>query len=159
MKVLPSCDWCGDAVLRYPSQVKKHNFCCRECQASFSSKLKNPTCYAYRDFSKNSLRFSAMNAELNPTRMNFNTRVKLRESRFGKGGGKTYTKVFGIHEHRIIAERKLGRKLQQGEVVHHIDGNKRNNRPENLQVFSSQAEHAKWHAAQKEAIKNEIHTP
>lgn len=35
----------------------------------------------------------------------------------------------------MVAERMLGRKLKPGEVVHHIDGNKRNNAPENLMVF------------------------
>ena len=47
---------------------------------------------------------------------------------------------------RVVAEQLLGRPLRPGEVVHHIDGNKRNNRSENLRVFSSQAEHAKFHA-------------
>jgi hypothetical protein len=36
--------------------------------------------------------------------------------------------------HRYWAEKKLGRKLESWEVVHHIDGNKRNNNPSNLQV-------------------------
>ncbi len=61
------------------------------------------------------------------------------------GEGKTYTKFYGRHEHRVVAEQLLGRPLCPGEVVHHIDGDKRNNRPENLRVFASQAEHAKFH--------------
>ena len=39
-------------------------------------------------------------------------------------------------EQRIIAEQMLGRKLIRSEVVHHIDGDKTNNRPENLIVMS-----------------------
>ena len=62
------------------------------------------------------------------------------------GEGKTYTKFYGRHEHTVVAEQLLGRPLRPGEVVHHIDGDKRNNRLENLRVFSSQAEHAKFHA-------------
>lgn len=38
-----------------------------------------------------------------------------------------------VREHRAILEKHLGRKLLPGEVVHHIDGIKANNAPENLQ--------------------------
>lgn len=45
-----------------------------------------------------------------------------------------------------MAEQILGRPLLAGEVVHHRDGNKRNNSVENIVVFASQREHAKHHA-------------
>lgn len=48
-------------------------------------------------------------------------------------------------EHRIIAEKKLGRKLKKGETVHHIDGNKSNNNEENLYVCDSMRSHNKVH--------------
>lgn len=46
-------------------------------------------------------------------------------------------------EHRIAMHEKLGRKLRKGEVVDHIDFDKTNNHPDNLRVFSSNAEHLK----------------
>ena len=140
-KITLKCDWCSGDISRYPSQVKNKNFCSRECMNKYASKKFNPEGYKYRNFKMNSDRFKEMNLKLNPTRMTLETRTKLRVSRLGKGEGKTYEKTFGRHTHRVIAEQKIKRELIKGEVVHHIDGDKRNNSPNNLMVFSSQKEH------------------
>jgi len=68
----------------------------------------------------------------------------------GKCKPDTYPKYHGKAEHRAVAEKKLGRPLRPGEVVHHINGDKHDNRPENLMVFSSQQEHVAYHAAHPE---------
>ena len=46
-----------------------------------------------------------------------------------------------VLEHRRVMERKLGRFLEPGEVVHHVDGDPTNNAVSNLRLFASQAEH------------------
>jgi hypothetical protein len=43
--------------------------------------------------------------------------------------------------HRLVLEAKLGRYLLPTEVVDHIDGDPKNNHPDNLRAFSSNAEH------------------
>ncbi len=52
-------------------------------------------------------------------------------------------KVGRIAEHRLIMEKKIGRKLLAKEVVDHIDGLHLHNDPSNLRLFSSNAEHLK----------------
>lgn len=47
-------------------------------------------------------------------------------------------------KHRIIMEESLGRKLNRNEVVHHINGNKKDNSLENLELMSL-SEHSKLH--------------
>lgn len=47
-----------------------------------------------------------------------------------------------VYEHRVIAEQALGRRLQENEVVHHRNGKRWDNRPENLKVMDHK-EHGK----------------
>ena len=50
-----------------------------------------------------------------------------------------------VHEHIVVAEEVLGRKLIPSEVVHHQDEIKYNNSPDNLYVFKDSANHTRYH--------------
>ena len=62
-----------------------------------------------------------------------------------------------MDEHRFIMEKHLNRKLKSNEVVHHKNGNKRDNRIENLELMSKSA-HAKLHITET-TLKNLLSAP
>jgi hypothetical protein len=76
--------------------------------------------------------------------------VPLGEKAGNWNGGKTicngYARITktGKRLHRIEVEKHIGRELTCDEVVHHINGNKLDNRIENLKVMTN-IEHCKLH--------------
>lgn len=137
-KMSLTCDLCGKEYTSY-QRGKYHHFCSIECRrkagemvaSSFDEDTRKRageriTYYNKNVFNKGEYRERQANA--------------LR----GSGACNGYVKVNGIHEHRRIAEKKIGRPLEPDEIVHHMDGNKRNNKPENL-IVMTQSEHIREH--------------
>ena len=52
-----------------------------------------------------------------------------------------------VSRYRLVMEHHIGRYLEYGEVVHHIDGDKTNDNIENLMLFPNNGEHIAYHAA------------
>jgi len=129
------CDNCLQITFKSSSRIHRYNFCSRKCKNDFNSKL-----------------FSHYNQTSNPMNMPGRTidersQMRKRMLDYNLKQGKetqTYNKYLGEPEHRRIARLKLGRDLKSNEVVHHIDGNKHNNKPNNLQVMTK-AEHTSLH--------------
>jgi hypothetical protein len=51
--------------------------------------------------------------------------------------GSTKKNRVQVQEHRLVMEQKLGRRLTKSETVHHKNGDRADNSPENLELWAS----------------------
>lgn len=175
MKVTYTCEFCGNTVtkIRTPgNMIVAPRFCSQKCNAASKSKNakgtapnSNFTCivcgkevFTYRSPSqknKNAPRFCSLQCLGKYQEGNKNP--AWTGGRHLQAG---YIVVFYpdhpfadckgfVYEHRLIMEQKIGRLLQSLEVVHHINGKKTDNRPENLLLFKNNSEHLKFHQKTK----------
>lgn len=127
------CENCGKSFETYrsPSALKKRppRFCSLKCLGESQTGKNNPAYNGGRYFDSSGYVVLFM-----PDHPNC-------------GAKKT------VFEHRFVMECKLGRYLTDEECVHHIDGIKANNHPDNLMLFKNNSEHLKYHAKLKKQKK------
>ena len=126
------CEYCGRSVEKQTYQVKrnKYNFCSMECRDKYRSE-----------------NFSGENSPLAGSKQSDEHKQKRGIYKSGEdchnwAGGETihmgyrFIRVDGkkVAEHRIVAEKALGRKLRKGEEVHHINGDRLDSRNKNLLI-------------------------
>ena len=104
-------------------------------------------------------------AKLLPNRADHSVRIKRRRMGFKSKAvifnrqfehlGYVFVRKDGGYKrrNRVIMEEIIGRKLKTTEVIHHINGDKSDDRPENLYICSSRAEHTAIHFQTMEVIK------
>ena len=110
------CEYCGNIVERKTKDGLKAKFCSHKCYAKNRDRRG-----AYKPF------------------VLISGYKYIYKPEHPKAIKKGY-----VAEHRLVAEKKIGSFLKDDEEVHHINFDKLDNRPENLQILSK-SEHSKLH--------------
>lgn len=124
-KLKGKCKGCGIEFEKYGKKNRSNNFCSQQCYFYYINRQKEIRLLTdwFKKLSDNSkVKNESENGYL----------VKII-------GGKRY------YAHRIEMMKKLKRSLKDQEQVHHIDGNKKNNSWDNLELMDI-SEHATHHS-------------
>lgn len=135
------CIQCGRSHSKLACQLKRGRgkFCSRECANKNRQNGLTVNCsFCGVDFYR---RFGEQKRAVNQ----FCSKECYSNNRILNSKKTTYPKTGSKHTHIIVAEKALNRSLIEGEVIHHIDHNRKNNSIENLAVLPSQKIHARVH--------------
>lgn len=124
MKLEKQCESCGSSFCKKTSDSRKYwekkKFCCLKCSGTWYQKgiCQIATGNRGKKGNKNGSYKGGVNVDKNGY---------VRILVVGKG---KY-----VYEHRTVMEKHLGRKLKKGEIVHHKNHIRTDNRIENLELM------------------------
>jgi len=130
------CKYCGKSIDKYPCQIKKYNFCCREHFRLYLKVGQNNTNWKGGRRIDN---FGYIKLWINADNPFFSMASKYHNE---------------ILEHRLVMAKHLGRCLESWEQVHHKNGIKTDNRIENLELIDN-IQHSHFHR-QVTLLKKEV---
>jgi len=175
-KIKLHCIVCGKGFLCWPIEIKRgRKFCSNKC--SYDGYKMNPEALERarqriikrnkeHPISSEQGKINLSKRKIPPIRGKDHYRWKggMRKTSDGRirilvpghpfADGKGY-----VMRSRSVMEKKIGRYLLPKEVVHHINGSKKDDRPENLRLFSNTGKHTKLHHQQGDIRKGICTSP
>jgi NAD-dependent dihydropyrimidine dehydrogenase PreA subunit len=145
-------------------KIIRPNHCIRVCDECFEEKkvgywnIKNKETHLCSSCS-NKKAFEAKKDGYKPWNIGLTYQKASGNFYINKSGYKLYyigdKKYKGgyVAEHRIVMELSLKRRLKQGEVIHHIDGDKANNNLENLLLCNKSLHRSTHHQIENISFK------
>lgn len=121
---LKSCAYCGIDFMARNDSIKRGmgRFCSKSCQVK--DQHCNGTNKAARKMEKHHWWKGGRIEDLNGYIL-----IRIPDHHLANSHGY-------VLEHRLVVEQKIGRPLKSDEIIHHIDEDKTNNDPLNLEIHS-----------------------
>ena len=150
-----NCTWCDKQHYKRPNRIEINNglsFCSKECYFKYRVTLRPERNQVCHNCKKSFIVNPAYIKRRPLQKVWFCSKdcfVKYAQRNRGKvlvNGSFPYYRTSSDKRryHRKLMEDYLGRKLSRNEVVHHVNGNKKDNRIENLIIMDNK-EHLNMH--------------
>lgn len=134
-KIVQSCEICSKSFKIFPSRKGIRKYCSKEC-GRIGIAITN-------HYSRKGVNSPNWNGGRHINKHGY---VMVHDENGGK-----YRKGSYVIEHRKVMENHIGRELLFSEIVHHIDGNRKNNDIENLKLMTRK-EHVKGYYFENKRI-------